>query len=111
VADNTLGRLSFYPGSTILPAGTSGSVELLAVASAAHRAQMQARPRNFSGTRASKVCVKLADMHQQGGCPTPVRRSTSIAHKFVSPQIGQCVGSDAKDGIRVFSALRLGQPA
>jgi hypothetical protein len=54
---------------------------------------MQASPRKGSGTWVRNDSVKVALMHQQGGCASPVSRSISIAHALAVPQIGQCVAS------------------
>ncbi len=62
-------------------------------AAATQFAQMQASPRASAGTRARRASLKSADMHQQGGCDSPVSRATSIAHALAAPQSGQRVGS------------------
>jgi len=60
---------------------------------AAQAAQMQALLRDWGGMRDSSSSLKLACVHQQGGCLTPVSFSTSIAHRLAWPQSGQSTGS------------------
>jgi hypothetical protein len=55
--------------------------------------QMQARSRAWVGTRASSSAPKLAWVHQQGPCGTPVSRSSSMAHRFACPHSGHSVAA------------------
>jgi hypothetical protein len=55
----------------------------------------QAVRRAFAGTLSSSSAPKSTCVHQQGGCATPVARSTSIAHRLGCPHKGQRVGSGA----------------
>lgn len=73
-------------------------------AACAQAAQTQALSRACCGMAASSALPKLASVHQQGGCFTPVARSTSMAHWLAWPHSGQTVGSVAgmtgMDGLR-----------
>ncbi len=60
---------------------------------ATQAAQMQALLREAGGMRDSNASLKLACVHQHGGCLTPDSRSTSIAHRLAWPQSGQSTGS------------------
>jgi hypothetical protein len=59
-------------------------------------AQMQACPRVSAGNCSNSSFVKVAPVHQHGGCFTPVADSTSIAHRLDWPHKGQRVVLDVK---------------
>jgi hypothetical protein len=52
-------------------------------------AHKQATPRAASGILFSNSALNCVFVHQQGGCWTPVARSTSMAHWFGWPHKGQ----------------------
>jgi hypothetical protein len=54
---------------------------------------MQAARFASFGTRASKSPLKSTEVHQQGGCFSPVRRSSSLAQALDWPHKGQRLGS------------------
>ncbi len=62
------------------------------VAASAHAAQTQARPFACAGIWASRSALKVACVHQQGGCFWPLLRSSAMAQWLAFPHRGQCSG-------------------
>lgn len=74
-------------------------------AAAAQAAQMQAWLRALSGRRASSSAVKVASVHQQGGCFCPVVRSISMAHWLDLPHSGHTSGGNGVAAVMVIASV------
>ncbi len=70
---------------------------------------MQAWLRALSGSRASSSALKLAWVHQQGGCLRPVARSISIAHWLAWPHSGHTSGGSGVMAFMVNASVATAQ--
>jgi hypothetical protein len=66
---------------------------------------MQARLTALSGRRDSSSALKVAAVHQQGGCFLPVARSISMAHWLFWPHSGHTSGGSGVKAVMVIASV------